>query len=310
MSGKTRLVFVATGDIALPSFRSLLDSGRRPLALVTQPDRPAGRRLEVTPSRIKTAALEAGIPVLQPEKIGAAADQLKGLQPDYIVVMAYGQILKDDILTLPAKAIINLHASLLPKYRGAACIQAAIDSGDAATGMTSMHVVRELDAGDMIIARKIPIRADDTGGSLHDRLADLAVEVLAETLALLDSDSVPRIPQDAAIASYVSKLERGDGLIDWSRPAEEIERRIRAYDPWPGTFAKVTENGRERRLKILPPTKVHPAAAEMENARERLLFPCGSGSLEVFRVQPEGGRICSAAEYLRGRAGIKISEMP
>ena len=169
-----RLVFIATGDIALPTFRHLLDAGPKPLALLTQPDKPVGRHQQMQPPAIKTAAIEAGIPVLQPQKIGDAAAEIAAMNPDILVVMAYGQILKNDILSLPKLAIINLHASLLPKYRGAACIQAAIDAGDTETGITSMHVVRELDAGDMIVAKSIPIGPDETGGSLHDRLAQLA----------------------------------------------------------------------------------------------------------------------------------------
>ena len=152
-----RLIFIATGDIALPAFRHLLEHGPRPVALVTQPDKPIGRHQTLTPPAIKVEALAAGIPVFQPEKIGDITAELAALEPEVLVVMAYGQILRDDILTLASKAIINLHASLLPKYRGAACIQAAIDAGDAETGITAMHVVRELDAGDVILSKSIPI---------------------------------------------------------------------------------------------------------------------------------------------------------
>ena len=197
-----------------------------------------------------------GIPVYQPEKIGDATAELAALDPEVLVVMAYGQILRKNILTLASKAIINLHASLLPKYRGAACIQAAIDAGDAESGITAMHVVRELDAGDIILAKSIPIAADETGGTLHDRLADLAAEVLGETLAKLADGTAPRIPQDAALVSYIPKLERDDGRLDWNMPAAALERRIRAYDPWPGTFTTAIEGGKEKRLKIYPPTRV------------------------------------------------------
>jgi methionyl-tRNA formyltransferase len=251
-----RLVFIATGDIALPAFRHLLEHGPRPLALVTQPDKPVARHQTLTPPSIKTEALAAGIPVYQPEKIGDATEALAALDPEILVVMAYGQILRNNILTLASKAIINLHASLLPKYRGAACIQAAIDAGDAESGVTSMHVVRELDAGDVILTKSIPLAADETGGSLHDRLADLAAEVLAETLAKLADGTAPRIPQDAALSSYIPKLERDDGRIDWTQPAAAIERRIRAYDPWPGTYTAAIEGGKDKRLKIYPPASV------------------------------------------------------
>lgn len=299
-----RIVFIATGDIALPSFRRLLEKGPRPLALVTQPDKPAGRHMTPTPPRIKTEALAAGIPVFQPEKIGDATAELDALEPDLLIVVAYGQILRKNILTLPRKAIINLHASLLPKYRGAACIQAAIDAGDSESGVTSMHVVRELDAGDIILKRSIPILPDETGGSLHDQLADLAADVLEETIACMQAGTDTRTPQDPALVSYIPKLERNDGRVDWSMPATAIERRIRAYDPWPGTFTIALENDRERRLKIFPPARIledtlAPGVISAENGS--LIVGCGEGALELLHVQPEGGRRISAADYLRGR---------
>ena len=235
-----KLIFIATGDIALPAFRHLLASGPRPLALVTQPDKPTGRRQTLTPPAIKLAALAAGIPVYQPEKIGDIAVDLAALEPEFIVVMAYGQILRKNILTLASRAIINLHASLLPKYRGAACIQAAIDAGDSETGITAMHVVSALDAGDIILAESIPISADETGGSLHDRLAELAAPVMASALEHLAAGTAPRIPQDVAASCYISKLDRDHGRIDWTQDAAAIERRIRAYDPWPGTYTLAT----------------------------------------------------------------------
>lgn len=304
MEADLRLVFIATGDIALPAFRHLLAHGPRPLALVTQPDKPAGRHQTLTPPAIKTEALAAGLPVLQPEKIGDATESLAALAPELLVVMAYGQMLRQNILTLPSKAIINLHASLLPKYRGAACIQAAIDAGDAETGVTALHVVRELDAGDMIHAKSIPIAADETGASLHDRLAELAVTVLTETLTMLASNNPPRIPQDADRSSYVKKLERDAGRLDWTQPAAALERRIRAYHPWPGTFTVALEGGNEKRLKIQPPTAAAALMLEpgqLSSADGRLIVGCGNGALELTAVQPDGGNRMSAADYLRGR---------
>lgn len=299
-----RLVFVATGDIALPAFRHLLEHGPRPLALVTQPDKPVGRHQTLTPPAIKTEALAAGIPVYQPEKIGDATGELAALDPEVIVVMAYGQILRKNILTLASKAIINLHASLLPKYRGAACIQAAIDAGDTESGITTLHVIRELDAGDVILAKSIPITPEETGGTLHDRLADLAAEVLDETLAKLADGTAPRIPQDAALVSYIPKLERDDGRLDWTLSATAIERRIRAYDPWPGTFTTAFEGGNTKRLKIHPPTHVVDVplkSGDVSCEGGRLIVGCGEGALELTTVQPEGGKRMSAADYLRGR---------
>ena len=302
-----RLVFIATGDIALPSFRLLLEHGPRPLALVTQPDKPVGRHQTLTPPTIKSEAIAAGIPVLQPTKIGDAAGLLAALDPQILVVMAYGQILKENILTLASNAIINLHASLLPRFRGAACIQAAIDAGDAETGITSSHVVRDLDVGDVILAKSIPIAADETGGSLHERLADLAAEVLAETLAQLAANSATRIPQDTTLASYVPKLGRDDGRLDWTLPAAILERRIRAYDPWPGSFAVAIESGREKRLKIYPPAAATDrllAPGQIAGESGRLIVGCGQGAIELTTVQPEGGKRMSASDYIRGRKPV------
>ena len=299
-----RLIFIATGEIALSAFRHLLEHGPRPVALVTQPDKPTGRHQMLTPPAIKLEALAAGIPVFQPEKIGEITAELTALEPEILVVMAYGQILRADILNLASMAIINLHASLLPKYRGAACIQAAIDAGDRETGITTMHVVRELDAGDVILAKSISIAADETGGSLHDRLAELAPAVLAETLEKLAAGTAHRVPQDAAASSYISKLERDDGRLDWSQDAAALARRIRAYDPWPGTFTLATEDGRAKRLKIFPPVSVldeHLSPGEISTAQGRLIVGCGTGALCLETVQPDGSRRMSAADYLRGR---------
>ncbi len=304
-----RLIFIATGDIALPTFHHLIKHGPRPLALVTQPNKPSGRRLEMTPPAIKLAALEAGIPVFQPEKIGDIAAELAAMQPNVIVVMAYGQILRVNVLSVAEKATINLHASLLPRFRGASCIQAAIDAGDAETGITAMHVVRELDAGDIILTRAIPIAADETGGSLHDRLAALSPSVLAETLRKLTDGTAARIPQDAGESSYVAKLERDDGRLDWSQDAAALERRIRAYEPWPGTFTIASESDGGKRLKIFPPVRIvnHSlAVGEIAGINGQLVVGCGSGALQLEIVQPEGGRKMAAGDYLRGRRPVSM----
>jgi methionyl-tRNA formyltransferase len=299
-----RLIFIATGDIALPSFRRLLAQGRHPLALVTQPDKPVGRHQVLTSPVIKLEAEAAGIPVYQPEKISEIAGELAALAPELIVVMAYGQILRKDVLSLASKAIINLHASVLPKYRGAACIQAAIAAGDEETGITVMHVARELDAGDVILTKTLEIAEDETGGSLHDRLAELASEALAEAIGQIEAGVAARVPQDAARSSYVSKLERDDGRLDWSLDPVVLERRIRAYEPWPGTFTLVEEGGKLKRLKIYPPTQVvdfEMKPGELAFEEGALWVGCGKGSLALQLVQPEGGRKMSAGDYWRGR---------
>lgn len=305
-----RIVFVATGDIALPSFRRLLQEGITPLAVITQPDKPVGRHQILTPPAIRTEAEGAGIPVHQPRRIGDITDDIRALHPDVIIVMAYGQILKEPLLSLPGVHLINLHASLLPRHRGAACIQAAIDAGDAESGVTAMHVVQALDAGDMIHKRSLAIAPDETGSSLHDKLADLAADVLMETLALLATGNAPRIPQPAEQATYISKLARDDGNIDWSLPADQIERRIRAYHPWPGTFSLAFSPSHPSgvRVKIFPPTTPIPATTNslpgtvsvQDNA---LVVSCGHNSaLILHSVQPEGSKRMTAADYLRGHS--------
>jgi len=300
-----RIIFMATGEIAVPALERLVSEGMTPVALVTQPDRPVGRHQhEAVAPPVKPVALAAGIPVFQPEHANEAVPELTALNPDVVVVMAYGQILKRQVLELAHKAIINLHASLLPKYRGAACIQAAIDAGDEETGVTAIHVVRKLDAGDIIHAHRIPISKDDTGGTMHDKLAALAPDVLLETLAMLGDGSAARIPQDEGRASHVGKLMRDDGQIDWSRTAAEIERRLRAYDPWPGTFTTFTHRGRQKRLKVFPNAVAISDRGLCQGTvlldGENLLVGCGAGTLQLAEVQPEGGKRMSAAEFARG----------
>jgi methionyl-tRNA formyltransferase len=305
-----RLIFMATGGIALPSFEFLLSHGPQPLALVTQPDKPVGRRQQWVPSEVKTAALAAGIPVFQPERVGDCLPELAALQPDVIVVMAYGQILRKNILNLPSLAIINLHASLLPKYRGASCIQAAIAAGDLESGISVIHVVKEVDAGDVILAKSLPLAADETGGSLHDRLARLAPAALADSLAALAERRAARHPQDPAAASYAPKLARDDGRLDWSRDAAELERLIRAYDPWPGTFTIMHDDAGERRVKIFPPVAVIESnlqPGEVSTAAGELRIGCGTGALRIAQVQADGGRRMPAAEFVRGREPRRAS---
>ncbi len=306
-----RLIFIATGDIALPAFRHLLAVGPKPLALVTQPDKPFGRKQVMTPPRIKVEALEAGISVFQPKIIGDISDQLGSMKPQLLMVMAYGQILKADLLGMPNVAIVNLHASLLPKYRGASCIQAAIDAGDQKTGVTAQLMVRKLDAGDIIHAKSIPIAKDETAGMLHDRLADLAVPVMSRTIELVASGNVPRTPQDETLASYIGKLDREDGRLNWSKNAEQIERRIRAYEPWPGTYTTVVEEGgAEKRLKVFAPTTIgaHDSLKPGEVLVEggRLWVGSGGGSLELTTVQPEGSKRMAVSDYLKARKPIRM----
>jgi methionyl-tRNA formyltransferase len=304
-----RVVFLGTGDIAIPCLQWLIDSGQSPVALVTQPDRPAGRKRQLKAPAIKEMALAHGIDVLQPERIrhAEALDAIEALRPGLIVVMAYGQILPQRLIGMAPGCCVNLHASLLPKYRGAACIQAAIDAGDATTGVTLMHVVKELDAGDVILARETPILDSDTGGTVHDRLAQVAVEVLKAGLpGLLDGTASRRPQAELGEVSHVPKLERDEGRIDWSWTAERLERRLRAYDPWPGCWAEWGDGAGMRRLKVFPFAEVVDLSAAPGSLLEidgRICVACGEGGLVLGDVQPEGSRRMAAMDWWRGMRG-------
>lgn len=296
-----KLAFIATGDIAIPTFRHLVEHGPKPCVLITQPDKPVGRSQSSTvPPPIKTLALAHGIPVWQPEKIGEIAADLTDLIPDYAVVMAYGQIIGKAVRHAPKQGIINLHASLLPKYRGASCIQAAIANGDPETGITIMHVTRELDAGDIISVKKIPIGKHETAGELHDRLADLGPSALSEALGILSTNPDAGIPQDPELVTHAPKLLREHGRLDFTRPADVLERIIRAYDPWPGTFTEVPVKGKTRRLKIFPPAGIreHPLPpGELASVDGELLIGCAEKSLALSEVQPEGSKRMPASAF-------------
>jgi len=309
-----RVVFMGTGDIAIPSFRLLVSrEATEVVGLFTQPDRPFGRKLEMHPPEIKKVAIAAGVPVLQPERLKdreAMAD-LRGLRPELIVVMAYGQILRRAVLELPPLGCLNLHASLLPRHRGASPIQAAIRAGDDETGITVMHVAPELDAGDIILAKPLPILSDETGGTLHDRLAELAPEALAEALDRIEAGTAERISQDASRATSLGKLEREDGALDWSLAAADLERWIRAFDPWPGTYAAYGG----LKLKIFPPVRIEDGSGEpgtvLEASRDRLVVACGQGALALSAVQAEGRKRMEVRAFLAGqhdgfRPGAKL----
>ncbi len=236
-----RIVFIGTGEIGVPTLRALLDSEHEVVALVTQPDKRVGREQSIEPPPIKKEIAKTRIPILQPARIKdqKATEEIRDFAPDVIVVVAYGQILPRAVLEIPRLACLNLHASLLPRWRGAAPIQPTIAAGDCETGITVMYMDEGLDTGDILLQRSVEILPNDTGGSLHDRLAQIAPEALLESLRLVAAGNAPRIAQDNARATYAPKLKREHGQIDWSESAEAIERKIRAYNPWPGVFMRV-----------------------------------------------------------------------
>lgn len=295
-----RIVFCGTGDIGLPSLRALADSPlHEVVGLITQPDRPAGRDLKPRPPAVKSEALARGIPVAQPERIRKDFSALAVWVPDVMVVAAYGQILPRTVLDLPRLGCLNLHASLLPRHRGASPIQAAILAGDAETGMTVMYVDEGLDTGDMLLARRIPILPDENAGGLHDRLAGLGPSAILDALDLLQSGTAPRTPQDSSLATHASKLGKHDGRLDWLDPAEHLARRVRAMNPWPGASTRIGG------LVV----KIHRAEAGGGNGdpgtvlatdSSGIAVAAGEGSLILREVQLEGRKRLSAADFLRG----------
>lgn len=307
---------MATGNIAIPSFEALIATSEfETVALITQPDKPVGRKQMLTPPRIKTIAEDASIPVLQPKRVKNEDELqlLRDLKPDVIVVMAYGQILPKALLEIPKVAIINLHASLLPKHRGASCIQAAIDQGDLESGITVMHVTEGLDEGDVILRKPFTLPSDITGGVLHDILAQDGPECLLLALEQLFASTATREPQDDALSNYVPKLMRNDGKIDWNQPAEVIERRIRAYDPWPGTSTSFLDSKQgNKRLKIFPQTEIVPnvdgVVGEVLSVENGLTVACASGGLIIHELQSDGKRRMPASNFLVG-GKIKVGDI-
>jgi len=313
-----RIVFIGTGEIGVPTLRALLNSEHEVVAVVTQPDKPVGRKQRIEPPPIKKALIgrarplasakatagEPGAPIFQPARIKdpQTIEEIRGLRPDAIVVVAYGQILPRAVLKIPRLACLNLHASLLPRWRGAAPVQAAIAAGDRETGITVMYMDEGLDTGEILLQRSVEILPNDTGGSLHDRLAQVAPETLLESLRLLAAGSAPRGPQDNARATYAPKLKREHGQIDWSESAEAIERKIRAYHPWPGAFMKVDRQN----LKIFSASVVdlNGQPGEILRGDKDLIVATGEGALSLAEVQLEGKRRMTAGEFLRGHAAL------
>jgi len=307
-----RIVFIGTGEIGVPTLRMLREWREHQLVgIVTQPDMPVGRDQKLTPPPIKAASQqlnvahptsESELELFQPTRIKAqdAIDAIRIMNPDVIVVMAYGQILPREVLEIPKIACLNLHASILPRWRGAAPIQAAIAAGDRETGITVMYMDERLDTGDILLQKKIEIAPTETGGSLHDRLAEIAPECLREAASLLAKGNAPRTAQESQLATYAPKLEREQGRIDWTEPAEAIERKIRAFNPWPGAFMELDK----RKLKIFRATIVHRSGKQGEilAAEKELVVATGTDALSLGEVQLEGKRRMSAADFLRGRS--------
>lgn len=296
-----RVVFAGTPEFAVPSLRRLLALAP-PLAVYTQPDRPAGRGRQLQPSAVKQCALAAGVEVRQPHSLRLREVQaaLAELQPDLLVVVAYGLLLPASVLALPRFGCWNVHASLLPRWRGAAPIQRAIEAGDDHTGVCLMQMERGLDTGPVLLQRATPIGIDETAGALHDRLAELGGELLAAAIEALRAGRLPPPqPQDDAAACYARKLDKAEALLDWRRPASELARKVRAFSPWP--VAEVEFAGERLRVhRAEAVAGVGTPGDRLPAARGRLEIACGEGALRLLQVQRPGGRPLSAQDYLNG----------
>jgi methionyl-tRNA formyltransferase len=302
MSQSLNLVFCGTPRFAVPTLEKLAASGFNVRLVVTQPDRPKGRGLELVASPVKQSALQLGLPITQPDKIKVNDEfraQLTALNPDAIVVVGYGRIIPQWMLDLPRLGNINLHASLLPQYRGAAPIQWAIARGETVTGVTTMRIDAGLDTGDILLQREIPIAPDDTAETLAPRLAAIGADLTAESLRGLDAGTIHPRPQDHAHATLAPILKKEDGRVDFSLSAPEISNRIRGFQPWPGVYTKF--RGKNLQIWKASPTNNAFPPAQLHVEGHRLLAGCGSNSsLELLELQLEGKQRMSATNFLNG----------
>jgi methionyl-tRNA formyltransferase len=304
-----RIVFAGTPEFAVPSLRAAAENGEV-VAVYTQPDRPAGRGRQLAPSPVKAAAQARGLQVRQPLDFKAAAtrEELRALQPDLMIVVAYGLILPASVLAIPRHGCWNVHASLLPRWRGAAPIQRAIEAGDESTGVCLMQMEKGLDTGPVLLSLPAPINPEDTAATLHDRLAELGAEVVADGLKLLRAGTLPPPrPQPGAGVTYARKLEKEESKLDFRRDAVELERQLRAFQPWPGAEAVVDgERLRIHAAKALPLEHRQAPGSVLAAGRAGLDIACGRGALRLLRVQREGGRPIDVADYLNARAQSRL----
>jgi methionyl-tRNA formyltransferase len=303
-----RIVMLGTGDFALPTFRHLLDAGFTVVALVTQPERPQGRKHELIISPIKQQALDCGIPVFQPENVNDAEsiERIRSFSPDVLVTAAYGQILSSELLSVPPLGGVNLHGSILPAYRGAAPVARAIQHGETESGITVIQMSARVDAGGILAIARAPIEPDETAGQLEAKLARLGAPLVAETLRKLATGTITPLPQDRARVSKAPRLSKDDGRIDWSRPALEIHNLVRAMNPWPlaCTHWFPCDPAKPPQRLIVRQTRLCGESGEagrvIVRTKDRLVVGAGVGSVELVTIQAPGKKPMPISEYLRG----------
>ena len=303
MKDKYSIIFMGTPDFAVPTLQALVQNGYDVALVVTQPDRPKGRGRQLAAPPVKVNALELNLDILQPStlKNKKFIDQIGRIQPDFLVVIAFGHLLTETILQLPKFGAINIHASLLPKYRGPAPIQWAIINGERQTGVTTMLMDKGLDTGDILLAKKEPIFAEDTSADLHDRLALSSADLLIKTLEGYASRKIKPIPQDHSQATYAPLLKKQDGYIDWKKPAEELHSFIRGMTPWPGAFTY----HHQKRLKVLRAALVlenvsEPGGTILPGFADELRVATGKDALSILEIQAPSGKQLAIADFLRG----------
>lgn len=298
-----RTVFMGTPEFAVGTLQGLIDAGCNLVGVYTQPDRPKGRGKKLTPPPIKELALQHGIPVFQPKKLRepAVVEDLATLHPDLIVVVAYGQILPQAVLDIPQYGCINVHASLLPKYRGAAPINKVLIDGESESGITTMYMDAGLDTGDMLLKRSLAIGENETAGELHDRMALLGRETMEETLRLLCAGELQGEKQDDSLTCYAPMLKKEDGLVDWARPAKEVHNLVRGLDPWPGAYTYIDGEVLKLAQTTVDDTLSGPAGTVLAADADGVRIACGEGALVIGRLQLPGKKMLAAADFLRGR---------
>ena len=307
-----RIIFMGTPEFAVPTLKALHASHHEVVAVLTQPDRPKGRGRKLTPPPVKVAALELGYPVEQPGCIHKP-DCLSFIQskiPDLFVVIAFGRLLKPHHFAIPPSGVINVHASLLPRYRGPAPIQWALINGDRETGITTMYMAEELDAGDMLLQARTEIASDDTAATLHDRMAEMGAPLLLDTLDQLANGSLQPIPQDPAAATYAPLLKKKDGHICWDQTTSAIDAFIRGMTPWPGAFTFLGDL-RLKIFKIKPALLPEPAAPGtiISGFSDEIRVATADGALTILELQSASGRRMSATDFLKGTAIIPGSQL-